>query len=70
MRLTAWGARRLIKSALEAPTCDLALIRRRMGIRRWLPSVLPRGLAVTSTTLAGSSSHSDVTVSPPACPVW
>lgn len=53
MRLTAWGARRLIKSALEAPTCDLALIRRRMGIRRWLPSVLPRGLAVTSTTLGG-----------------
>ena len=53
MRLTAWGARRLIKSALEAPTCDLALIRRRMGIRRGLPSVLPRGLAVTSTTLGG-----------------
>lgn len=53
MRLTAWGARRLIKSALEAPTCDLMLIRRRMGIRRWLPSVLPSGLAVTPTTLGG-----------------
>lgn len=53
MRLTAWGARRLIKSALEAPTCDLMLIRRRMGIRRWLPSVLPAGLAVTPTTLGG-----------------
>ena len=53
MRLTAWGARRLVKSALEAPTCDLALIRRRMGIRRWLPSVLPSGLTVTPTTLGG-----------------
>jgi monoterpene epsilon-lactone hydrolase len=53
MRLTAWGARRLIKSALEAPTCDLMLIRRRMGIRRWLPSLLPPGLAVTPTTLGG-----------------
>lgn len=53
MRLTAWGARRLVKSALEAPSCDLALIRRRMGIRRWLPSVLPSGLTVTPTTLGG-----------------
>ena len=53
MRLTAWGARRLVKSALEAPTCDLMRIRRRMGIRRWLPSVLPAGLAVRSTTVGG-----------------
>lgn len=53
IRLMAIGARRLVRSALDAPTCDFALIRRRMNIRRRLPTWLPRGLRVESTTLGG-----------------
>ena len=51
--ILAIGARRLVRSALDAPTCDFALIRRRMNIRRRLPTWLPRGLRVESTTLGG-----------------
>ena len=53
IRLMAWGARRLVRSALDAPTCDLALIRRRMNIRRWMPTRLPRGLRVEPARVAG-----------------
>lgn len=53
IRLMAWGARRLVRSALDAPTCDLALIRRRMNIRRHLPTRLPRGLRITPAQVGG-----------------
>lgn len=53
IRLMAWAARRLVRSTLDAPTCDLALIRRRMNIRRWLPVRLPRGLTVAPAEVGG-----------------
>ena len=53
IRLMAWGARRLVRSALDAPACDLALIRRRMNIRRWMPVRVPRGLTITPAQVGG-----------------
>lgn len=53
IRLMALGARLTVRAALDAPTCDLPRIRRRMDISRRLPLWLPRGLRVASTRLGG-----------------
>ena len=52
-RLTAVASRLLIRRVMAAPTLDLARLRRAMRARRLLPALLPRSVAVESTTLGG-----------------